>query len=179
MESLKKVQKWCYRLASDYESHVWLGLAPCSLERRKNSWFVICARSTNLCMTFIRVGPTTFLSPQPLRAPGYCHRPSGWEVGRSRTVKVLTSVIFYRSFSNLVRTFIALRSHTVWLWRFCLIKYVHNGLFNELFKFWHPWTHFQAKVTKFDTHVGLNILINISSSFVMATNFLANFSFSI
>ena len=35
IDSLKKVQKRCYSLASDYESHAWLGLASCSLEKRR------------------------------------------------------------------------------------------------------------------------------------------------
>ena len=35
IDSLEKVQKRCYNLASDNESHAWLGLAPCSLEKRR------------------------------------------------------------------------------------------------------------------------------------------------
>ena len=35
IDFLEKVQKRCYNLASDYESHAWLGLAPCPLERRR------------------------------------------------------------------------------------------------------------------------------------------------
>ena len=33
--SLEKVQQRCYSLANDYESHTWLWLAPCSLEKRR------------------------------------------------------------------------------------------------------------------------------------------------
>ena len=33
-----QVQKRCYSLASDYESHAWLGLASCSLEKERNTW---------------------------------------------------------------------------------------------------------------------------------------------
>ena len=51
------------------------------------------------------------------------------------------------------------------LWRFCLIKYVHNGPFNEPASFGIPGLIFQAKVTKFGTNVGLQMLINIISGF--------------
>ena len=49
--------------------------------------------------------------------------------------------------------------------RFCLIKYAHNEPFSELRNFGIPGFIFQAKDTKFGTHVGLNIAINISSEF--------------
>ena len=63
-------------------------------------------------------------TPQPLRAPGYCRTPSGRAGGRTggraggraagqtSPVNTLTSIIFHGSFSNLARTFIALRSRT-------------------------------------------------------------------
>ena len=55
-------------------------------------------------------------TPQPLRAPGYCRTPSGRAGGRAAgqtsPVNILTSIIFHGSFSNLVRTFITLRSRT-------------------------------------------------------------------
>ena len=55
-------------------------------------------------------------TPQPLRAPGYCRRPSGWAGGRAAgqtsPLNTLTSTIFHGSFWNLARTFIALRSRT-------------------------------------------------------------------
>ena len=49
--------------------------------------------------------------------------------------------------------------------RFCFITHAHNGPFNEPAFFWHFWTHFQAKFTKFGINVGLHMLINISSGF--------------
>ena len=42
---------------------------------------------------------------------------------------------------------------------------MHNGPFNELTSFGIPGLIFQAKVTKFGTHVGLNMVIAISSGF--------------
>ena len=50
----------------------------------------------------------------------------------------------------------------VWLWWFCLIEYVHNGPFNKPASFGIPGLIFQARVIKFGTEVGLNMLINIS-----------------
>ena len=40
-------------------------------------------------------------SPQPLRAPGYCRRPSGRAAGQQGRQAPLTSIIFHGSFSNL------------------------------------------------------------------------------
>ena len=63
-----------------------------------------------------KVGITVVFTPQPLRAPGYCRTPGGRAGGRAAgqtsPVNTLTSIIFHRSFSNLARTFIALRSRT-------------------------------------------------------------------
>ena len=53
----------------------------------------------------------------------------------------------------------------VWSWRFCLIKYAHNGPFNEPGSFGISRLFFHAKVTKFGTKVGLKMLINITSVF--------------
>ena len=47
----------------------------------------------------------------------------------------------------------------------CLIKYAHNEPFNELGSYGIPRLIFQAKVNKFGTNVGLNMLIYISSRF--------------
>ena len=69
------------------------------------------------------------------------------------TVSVLTYVIFLGPFWNVVRTFIALWSRT----RFCMIKYVHNGPFNEAINFGIVGLIFQVKFTKFGTNVGLNM----------------------
>ena len=44
-------------------------------------------------------------------------------------------------------------------------KYAHDRPFNEPASFGIPKLFFQAKVTKFRTKVGLNMLINISSGF--------------
>ena len=51
-------------------------------------------------------------TPQPLRAQGYCRRPTGRAGGRASPVNTLTSVIFHGSFSNLARTFNILWSRT-------------------------------------------------------------------
>ena len=61
---------------------------------------------------------------------------------------------------------------------FCLIIYAHNGPINEPASFDIPELIFQARVTKFGTKVGLNMLINISSAFIhnRQIGFLANFS---
>ena len=85
---------------------------------------------------------------------------------RKITVSALTSVIFHGSFWNMARTFIALIHMylgQVRLWRFYLIKYAHNGPFNEPASFRIPGLIFQTKVTKFGTKVGLKMLINIHS----------------
>ena len=42
---------------------------------------------------------------------------------------------------------------------------MHNGPFDELINFDISGLIFQAEVTKFDIHVGLNILINMSCEF--------------
>ena len=126
-------------------------------------------------------------TPQPLRAPGYCRYPSGPAArrsggracgsgaGQTSPVNTLTSIIFHWSFSNLARTFITLRS--VRSWKFCLIKYVHNGPFDEPTSFDIPELIFQAEVTKFGIKVGLNMLSNISSLFLHSrqNTFFANF----
>ena len=53
----------------------------------------------------------------------------------------------------------------VQLWRFCLIKYLHNGPFNDPASFGISGLIFQAKFTQFGTKVGLKMLININSVF--------------
>ena len=45
------------------------------------------------------------------------------------------------------------------------MKYAHNGPFNEPASFGIPELIIQAKVTKYGTKVGINMLINISSVF--------------
>ena len=58
----------------------------------------------------------SIFTPQSVRAPGYCRRPSGRAGGRAEgqtsPVNTPTSPIFHGSFSNLARTFITLRSGT-------------------------------------------------------------------
>ena len=97
----------------------------------------------------------------PERAGG---RADGWSIGRAggrsggratgqtSAVNTLTSAIFHGSFWNLTMTFIVL-------------IYVHNWPFNELASFGIPRLISQAIVSEFVTHVGLNMLINISSGF--------------
>ena len=112
-------------------------------------------------------------TPQPLRAPGYCRRPSGRAGGRvggqasgqTSPVNTLTSIIFHGSFSNLARHLLPYDLGRVRSWRFCLIKYAHNGPFNEPASFGIPGLIFQAKVTKLRSQVGLNMLINTNSGF--------------
>ena len=70
-----------------------------------------------ICMEiFSNVNLWPVFTPQPLRAPGYCHRLSGRvgrrAAGQTSPVNTLTSIIFHGSFSNLARTFITLRSRT-------------------------------------------------------------------
>ena len=81
------------------------------------------------------------------------------------TVNTLKSIIFHGSFSNLARTFITLRSRTSSIMEVLPHKYAHNGPFNEPAAFGIPELIFQARVTKFGTKVGLNMVINISSGF--------------
>ena len=51
------------------------------------------------------------------------------------------------------------------IWRFCLIKYARNGPFNESGSFGIPGLIFQAVVTKFGVHMGLNMLIKLTPGF--------------
>ena len=60
------------------------------------------------------------------------------------TVCALISVNFHVSFWNVARTFIALKSWTSPIWRFCLVKYAHNGPLNEVINFGIPGFIFQA-----------------------------------
>ena len=53
----------------------------------------------------------------------------------------------------------------VQLWRFCLIRYVHNGPLNEPASHGIPGLIFQAKVTKCGTNIWWNRLIDIGSGF--------------
>ena len=59
IDSLEKMQKRCNSLASDYESHAWLGLAPCSLEKKREK-YLISVRYINMSMVSISIGPTAF-----------------------------------------------------------------------------------------------------------------------
>ena len=67
---------------------------------------------------FIRISLSFY--PAALKGSGYCRTPSGRAGGRTggraagqtSPVNTLTSIIFHGSFSNLARTFIALRSRT-------------------------------------------------------------------
>ena len=73
-------------------------------------WVFFLSLLQSCCMRYC------IFTPQPLRAPGYCRRPSGrvgWRAaGQNSPVNTLTSTIFHRSFWNLARTFITLRSQT-------------------------------------------------------------------
>ena len=88
---------------------------------------------------------------------------------RSSSVSAFTSIIFHGSFSNLVRTFIALRSGIS-----DKVDYEGSASLNihkmyhfiELGSFAIPGLIIQDKVTKFSTNVGLNIDINASSWFL-------------
>ena len=60
------------------------------------------------------------------------------------------------------------------LWSFCLIEYVHNGPFNEPAGFGISGLIFQVKV---GTNVGLNMLINLRSGFVITKNFFVRLFF--
>ena len=63
---------------------------------------------------------------------------------RKITVSALTYVNFHGSFWNVARTFTVLRSRTIPLWGFCLIKYAHNGPFIAVINFGFPGFIFQA-----------------------------------
>ena len=54
---------------------------------------------------------------------------------------------------------------SIFLWRFWLIRYAHNRLFNDLNKVGLPGPTCQVKVIKFGTNVGLNILIDMNYRF--------------
>ena len=98
------------------------------------------------------------------RAAGYFRLPSSWTIRQQTSpVSALTSVILLWSYSNVVRTFISLWSRT--LLRFCLIKYSHNGPFNEPNNFGIHGLILRVKVIKFGTNAGINMFINISSGF--------------
>ena len=77
---------------------------------------------------------------------------------------------FFRNFQlhTLKIIFSALTSEDigrVQMWRFYLIKYAHNGLYNKPIDLGHPELIFQAKVNKFGTNIGPNRLFSISSGF--------------
>ena len=100
------------------------------------------------------------------RAAGYFRLPSGWTIRQQTSpVSALTSVILLWSYSNVVRTFISLWSRT--LLRFCLIKYSHNGPFNEPNNFGIHGLILRVKVIKFGTNAGINMFINKVPDFIM------------
>ena len=102
-------------------------------------------------------------TPQPLRPPGYCRRPSGRATGQTSPVNTLTSIIFHGSFSNLARTFITLRFQTSSIMEVLPhldMRIMDHLMSQPLLTFLNSF-FFQTKVTKF----GLNMLINISSGF--------------
>ena len=106
--------------------------------------------------------------PAALKGSGVLSYPEwagGRAAGQTRPVNTLTSIIFHGSFSNLARTFITLRSRTSSIMEVLPHKNAHNGPFNEPASFGIPELIFQARVTKFGTKVGLNMLIDISSRF--------------
>ena len=61
---------------------------------------------------------------------------------------------------------------------FCFIKYAHNGSFNEPASFGIPELIFQARVTKFGTKVGLN-MVSISSGSPKKKDFFSHFTFTV
>ena len=115
-------------------------------------------------------------TPQPLRAPGYCRRPServgGWageRQGRQAPLILSRPEFFTDHFQtsqgHLLPYLLPYDLGRVRSWRFCLIKYAHNAPLNEPASFGILGLIFQAKVTKFGTKVGLKMLININSGF--------------
>ena len=54
---------------------------------------------------------------------------------------------------------------TVWLWRFCLVKYAQNGPLNERIHICIPGLILPIKIMKVGTNVGLNMVMNICSWF--------------
>ena len=98
-----------------------------------------------------------------------------------RTWKIAVSCSHVHKFSRIIlkcgKDIHCPKISEVRLWRFCLIKYAHNGPFNEPASFGIPGLIFEAKGTKFCTAVGFQMLININSGFIHNQQkiFLANF----
>ena len=80
-------------------------------------------------------------------------------------ISALKSAIFLRSFSNAAQHLLSYDLGRVWLWRFYLIKYAHNGHLNELADFGISGLIIQGKAIKCCINAGLNIIFDISSVF--------------
>ena len=74
-----------------------------SWERHRNS--IVCS---SVCT------PDTHSHPSAIKGSGVVSSP-GWSVVSTSPISALTSVIFLWSFSNVARTFIALRYRTSWI----------------------------------------------------------------
>ena len=97
----------------------------------------------------------SIFTPQPLRAPGYCRRLSGRAGGRKGSQAPLTlprPQFFTDYFQTWEEHLLPYDLGQVGSWRFCLIKYAHNGPFDQPASFDLPELIFQAKVTKFVTY---------------------------
>ena len=88
---LKWVNTVIHHAISSYHMYVLLSSAPCHTDAWIK-WSPFCRRNF-LTHSLVR----NVFTPQPHRAPGYCHRPS------DLAVPTLTAIIFLRSFSYVAR----------------------------------------------------------------------------
>ena len=95
--------------------------------------------------------------PAPLKGSGV-KRQTG-------PVNTVTSTFFTDHFQTWQGHSLPKDHGRVWLCRFCLIKYAHDGPFHGLISFGIPGLICQTKITKFGITVGLNMVISITSMF--------------
>ena len=128
-------------------------------------------RGFNFLVKIIKFGTNIELNMVINISYRFCHKPGKMLakllcVFKLCTLKIIVHIhIFSRVISNATRIFIALSLRRVRSWRFCLIKYVHNGPFYEPINFGIPELMFQVEVIKFGANVGPNMLINTRSGF--------------
>ena len=103
--------------------------------KRWKCWFPLVWRRYffNRCVNLAYISLHIF-TPQPLRAPGYCCRPSGRAGGRQGRQAPLTlsgPQFFTDHFQTWQGHLLPQGLGHVRSWRFCLTKYAHNRPFNE------------------------------------------------
>ena len=110
-------------------------MAMCNVKRHKSVWTSVNHSSigTVLSHPWMKSSfyPTTLKGYGVLSTPKWVVGQLGGHQGRKKTFKTFASTIFHVLFSNIAKQFIVIISRQAWLRKLCLIKYVHNGPFNE------------------------------------------------